>query len=226
MKKPIQAILRVLQGNIKLPDNTDVRLIQTPPENDNTPCITIDDSGGTRMLGKWFTNKDYPLPETHPQYDPKNPNQLYSRQVIVEKRGIDLDLNIWCNTEDERESIIQQIQYLFYLAQSDHYTYCLHYDKETDYCSTLDDTCPTMDNVTDMRGAKQQCINPEEYGYENIFNQYDIVRGSFDVEPAYNLDDLNTENMTFRSVIRVSCDYHDYHIIGGKISEQIKYNGD
>ena len=225
MKKPIYAILRVLQGNIKINDN-DVRLIQAPPETDNTPCITIDDSGGTRMLGKWFTNKDLPLLQGHPQYDPQDPGKLYSQQVIVEKRGIDLDLNIWCNTEDERESIINQIHYLFYLAQSDHYSYCINYDKENGNCKTLEDTCPSLTSLEDMRGVKQQCINPSEYGYQNIFTTYDIVRASFDVEPAYPLDDLNTETMTLRSVIRVSCDYYDYHRIGGKISETISYQGD
>ena len=105
MKPVIYAILRVLQGNIQLPDGTDVRLIQSPPVTDHTPCITIDDSSNTRNLGKYFTNKDLPLPETHPQYDETEPEKVWSQQVIQEKRGIDLDLNIWCNTEDEREEL-------------------------------------------------------------------------------------------------------------------------
>lgn len=219
MKKPIHAILHVLQGKIHV-DNKDVRLVQHYHPEDNTPCITIDDSGGTRTLNKFFTNKDLPLPENHPQYDPLEPNRLWSRQVITEKRGIDLDLNIWCNTEDERESIIKQIEYLFYLAQSDHYSLCSNYNVDG-VCSTLDDTCPVLSQPHDMRGAKQQCINPEEYGYKNIFTEYDLIRSSFDVEPAYNIDDLDTENPLLRSVIRVSTDYYDYHVIGGKISTNL-----
>lgn len=221
MKKIIYAILKVLQGNIQLTDGTDVRLIQSPPVTDHTPCITIDDSSNTRNLGKYFTNKDMPLPVNHPQYNQEEPDKLWSQQVIAEKRGIDIDINIWCNTEDEREEIINQVRTLFYLAQSDNYRFCQQYNKETGKCSTLDTTCPSCNTPTDKRGAKYQCINPEEYKYANIFTTYDIVRASFDVEPAYNLDEMDHENMILRSVIRVSCDYYDYHRIGGKISESI-----
>lgn len=222
MKKPIHAILKVLQGHIILTDNREVRLIQSPPQLDNTPCITIDDSGATRILEKHITNMNLPLPSNHPQYDKDNPSKLFSQQIIREKRGIDLDLNIWCNTEDEREEIIQIIRSLFYLAQSDNYMFCSKYNEETHCCSTLQTLCPTHTLTTgQMRGTKGQCISPVENGYENIFTAYDLVRSSFDVAPSYNLDDLNTENMTLRSVIRVSVDYYDYHIIGGIVADTI-----
>ena len=216
-------ILRVLQGNIIINHGeTPVRLIQSPPTTDNTPCITIDSSGGTRNLGKYFTNKDYPLPPDHPQYDHNHPERLFSRQILLEKRGVDLDLNIWCNTEDEREEIITQIRTLFYLAQSDNYRFCSNYNKNTHECNCLEETCPTFElTEPDTRGSKGQCMDPNTYGYKNIFTEYDIVRGSFDVEPAYPLDDLNKENLLMRSVIRVSCDYYDTHIIGGIVSDRI-----
>lgn len=222
MIKPIRAILRVLQGHIFLSDNREVRLIQSPPQTDNTPCITIDNSSGSRTLNKTITNKNLPLPITHPQYDPGDPNKLYSQQVIQEKRGVDLDLNIWCNTEDERAEIIQNVRTLFYLAQSDNYRFCSQYIEETHCCSTLQSICPTHNlAVGEMRGTKGQCINPTLNGYMNIFAAYDLERSSFDVEPAYDIDDLETENMTLRSIIRVSTDYYDYHTIGGIVSDNI-----
>ena len=222
MIKPIHAILRVLQGHIILSDNREVRLIQSPPQIDNTPCITIDNSSGTRTLEKHITNIDLPLPSSHPQYDPNNPEKLFSQQVIREKRGVDLDLNIWCNTEDERAEIIQIIRTLFYLAQSDNYRFCKNYDENTGCCSYLQEVCPTYElTAGHMRGTKGQCLNPSEYGYENIFTTYDMVRHSFDVEPAYDLDDYDKENMTLRSIIRVSVDYYDYHRIGGIVSDNI-----
>ena len=128
MIKPIHAIIAMLQGRIILTDSTDVRIVKRDYPIDKTPCVTIDDSGGTAIINKHITNKDYLIPNTHPQYDKDNPNQTISQQVIREERSISLDLNVWCDDEDQRDEITNKIQELFYQIQSDHYKFCQQYN--------------------------------------------------------------------------------------------------
>ena len=82
------------------------------------------------------------------------------------------------------------------------------------YCDSLQDDCRVDD--TSMRGVKGQCPKPVDYGYQNLFNRFDIIRSSFDVEPDYILDDNTTKPPTLRSIIPVTFMYYNYHNIGGK----------
>lgn len=217
MIKPIRAIITMLQGRIILQDTTDVRIVKRTYPIDKTPCITIDNSSGTAIIQKHITNKEYPIPETHPQYDEQNPNQTISQQVIREERSIDLDLHVWCDSEDERDEITSIISKLFNQIQSDHYTFCQQYhDGE---CAYLNRSCQVDD--TTARGVKKQCPKPKEYHYQNIFNAYDIIRASFDVAPSYILDDATTTPPVLRSIIRVSFSYYEYYLIGGAVSENL-----
>lgn len=217
MIKPIQAIIRMLQGRIILEDSTDVRIVKRTYPIDKTPCITIDNSGGTALIQKHITNKDYIIPEDHPQYDEENPLQTISQQVIREERSIDLDLHIWCDDEDQRDEITDKISKLFYQIQSDHYSFCQQYDDGT--CKYLNMSCKVDDSTP--RGVKKQCPKPKEYHYTNLFNAYDIIRASFDVAPPYILDDTTTTPPVLRSIIPVSFSYYEYYRIGGAVSEKI-----
>jgi len=217
MIKPIQAIIRMLQGRIILNDGTDVRIVKRDYPIDKTPCITIDNSSGTAVIQKNITNKDYVIPKTHPQYDPNKPNQTISQQVIREQRNITLDLSVWCDNEDERDEITDKISELFYQIQSDHYTFCANYNNGN--CTFLKDECQVDDNS--FRGVKKQCPKPTEYHYQNLFTIFDIIRATFDVAPSYILDDLTTNPPVRRSIIRVSFSYYDYYNIGGAVSEKI-----
>lgn len=216
MIKPIRAILNILQGRITLDSGT-VWIIKRDYPYDHTPCITIDDSTGTNTVQKNIINKEYPIPKNHPQYDPNNPDKTISQQVIREERIIDLDINIWCDTEDEREEITKQISDLFDKVQSDHYTYCSNYNDGE--CLYLEDDCKVDDDTS--RGVKKQCPHPEEYHYQNIFTLYDIIRPSFNVEPAYDMDDFTVKPVVLRSIVNVTFSYYDYHIIGGAVSSNL-----
>ena len=217
MIKPMQAILRILQGRIILTDGTDVRIIKREYPIDKTPCITIDNSSGTAIIQKNITNKDYVIPQNHPQYDSNKPNQTISQQVMREERSIVLELNIWCDNEEERDEITNKITELFYQVQADHYKFCDNYNNGN--CNFLNRSCQVNSNT--IRGIKKQCPKPYEYHYKNIFKTYDIIRATFDVAPPYILDDLTTTPPTMRSIIRVSFSYYDYYNIGGAVSETI-----
>ena len=220
MIKPIRAIIRMLQGRVILEDSTDVRIVKRDYPIDKTPCITIDNSSGTAVIQKNITYKDFRIPEDHPQYDKDNPNKTISQQVIREERNITLDLNVWCDDEDERDEISEKIRQLLYQVQSDHYTFCKNYNNGN--CTFLEGSCQ-VDNTT-MRGVKGQCPKPKDYHYENIFNTFDIIRATFDVAPPYIFDDLTTNPPTLRSIIRVSFSYYNYYNIGGAVSKTLNVN--
>ena len=219
MIKPIQAIIRILQGKVILRDGTDVRVVKREYPIDKTPCITIDNSSGTAVIQKNITNKEYIIPSNHPQYDSQNPSKKISQQVIREERNITLELNVWCDNEDQREEICDKIRELFYKVQADHYTYCANYNSGN--CTYLKTTCKVD---TSPRGIKGQCPKPREYHYKNIFTIFDIIRATFDVAPSYILDDLTTTPPTLRSIITVSFSYYDYYNIGGGANKGITVN--
>lgn len=222
MIKPIQALLKILHNNVILNDGTVIKVIKRPYPQDMTPCITIDNSGGTAIIQKNITNKEYIIPADHPQYDSNDPSQTISQQVIREERRISLELSLWCDTENQRDEIAAKVMELFYKVQSDYYKFCKNYDNGN--CLFLDGKCQV--NSSSGRGVKQQCPKPTEYDYENIFKQYDIIRATFDVTPPYILDDLTTNPPTLRSIIEVTFSYYDYHKIGGAVSERLTFNGE
>ena len=204
----------MIQGRIMI-DETPVYVIKREFPVDKTPCMTIDNSGGTAIVDKHIIDKVCKLPETHPQYDEDNPYR--SQQVIREERSISLDLSIWCDSEDERDRITDAVMDCFYKIQSDHYTYCSQYNDGT--CDYLEEDCKVT--PYSMRGIKAQCPKPKDYHYENIFHRWDIIRTSFDVEPPYDMDELNQKPPIRRSIIRISFSYYDYYNIGGAITEHL-----
>lgn len=218
MIKPIQVMIAILQGKIILDNGLDVRIVKREYPIDKTPCITIDNSGGTTVLKKHVTNKDYILSPNHPQYDESNPNKTISQQVIREQRSISLELNIWCDNEDERDEITAKISELFYQVQSDHYKFCNNYNDG--HCQFLDRSCEAL-NKNYMRGIKNQCPKPNEYHYQNVFKTFDIIRATFDVAPPYILDDITTKPPVLRSIIQVSFSYYEYYRIGGAVSDKL-----
>lgn len=209
MIKPISALIHMLQGRVILKDNTDVRIIKREYPIDKTPCLTIDDSGGTALIQKKVIDKDCLVK-----------GEVISQQVIREQRSITLNLNVWCDSEDERDEITDKIGEVFYKVQSDYYEYCTQYDEGQ--CTALDAKCKVTTGT--MRGVKNQCPNPSEYGYQNLFNRFNIIRSSFDVEPPYTLDDLTTTPPIRRSIIKISFMYYDYYNIGGAITQNLTFD--
>ena len=201
MITPIRFILDVLQGQISTATEQ-VPVIKDPTPNDRTPCITIDNSSGTGVVEKHITYID-------------------SEQVIREERTIDLDLNIWCDSEDDRDTITNNVRECFFKLQSDHYTYCVKYNDGD--CLSLEAPCRAIESNS-FRGLKNQCPKPYDYEYMNLFTKHHIIRSTFDVTPPYILDDMSTTPITLRSIIRVSFSYYDYYNIGGERITNLSLN--
>ena len=218
MIPPLNAIKRILWGNVRYKDKL-VPVIKRSYPYDKTPCITIDDSGGSSFGERFILNEYYPVDSSHPQYDKDNPFRKIPQQVIREYYNTTLNINIWCNNEDEREALSNTVQDLFYKAQSDHYLFCNNYhDGE---CSYLGTGCYGEHFDTNNRGVKHQCTNPLVYGYENIFTTYNLIRSSFHLDPPFTLDDNSKTEPVLRSVLRLHTGFYTDHIIGGLVSENI-----
>lgn len=174
---------------------------------DQTPCITIDDTGGVAVFQKHITTR-------------KVDQEM--KQVLQERKNATVQIHVWCDSEKEREEINNQIMTLFYQMQTDHYMFCTNYEEGV--CKYLETACPSIDDSSNMRTSKNQCPNPKEYGYCNLFKKYHIIRNTFNLEPPFSLDDLTTTRPTLHSVFKCTMTYHTYYTIGGNTIQDIIFN--
>ena len=224
MIPPLQAIRRVLWGNIVL-DGKKIPVVKQGYPYDKSPCVTIDDSGGSVFVDRWIGNVEYPLPVDHPQYDAHNPFKMFPQQVLREYYETTVNIHVWANTEDEREQLNNIVSNLVREAQSDHYKFCDNYhDGE---CTSMGTGCYTEHfNKINSRLIKHQCPKPELYGYKNIFTTYNLIRASFYLNQPYNLNDYSKDSTMLRSVLKLHTGYYTDHIIGGIVSDNVVFKGD
>lgn len=206
MNTVIKALLRVLRGNITINDKV-VPVVKRNYPLDKTPCIIIENSGGSNTLNKYRLNLHYPTSDD-PLCD-----------VLKTEKTCTVQIHVYCNNENDRENINTQINELFNKAESDHYQLCDNYNDGE--CKYLNSECPAQTNKY-SRGVKGQCPKPEEYHYSNIYSTYSLKREYCNFEEPFDLDDLNTMPPTLHSVFKVNANYYTYHRLGGNISEKIE----
>lgn len=223
MINPVKALLFLFKGKIRV-GNTIIPVIKRNYPIDKTPCVTIEDTTGGRTYRTDFLQMKLPLPTSHPQFDSNDPDRLFPQQVLRMKRNITLNLNVWCNSEEERDMILTQIDLIIKWVFSNNYHHCTNFNNSTNFCETLNRECEAIQSING-RGIKNQCPNPEEYSYQNIFGKYHLLPKTFNVEPPFSLDDFNTEPPALRSVIKVTTDYYEYYRIGGNEIEDITFEG-
>lgn len=222
MIPPVKAVKRVLWGNIVL-DGVKIPVIKRSYPYDKTPCVTIDDSGGSAFINRQILNVPYAVSNDHPQYDIENPFKKIPQQVLREYYETTLNINVWSNSEDERERLNNIILDLFYEAQSDNYKFCNNYHDGD--CVFMDNTCygEHFDGVL-SKVVKHQCPNPLVYGYENIFTTYNLIRASFHLDQPFSLDDMGKDSVLLRSVLKLHTGYYIDYIIGGLVDVDLEYD--
>lgn len=206
MHKMEYFILDVLQGRLSDVNGESVRLIQAPPQYNNIPCITVDNSAGTSILN---SNK------TNITFDGRR------QEAIITEYEADLRLDIWALKETTRQTLINQINECFMKALSDHYEYCTSYNDGT--CTPREADClvDLPEYALDKRAVKKQCPCPNELPYQNLWSKHHIDMTTFTINPAYDLDELNETEPVLRSRFDISFNYKDCYIIGGKTSQDI-----
>lgn len=146
------------------------------------PCVTLDLGAGTTTDYYWHDLDD----DGH--------------EIVWQHCTSDINLNVWCNTEQERESLTAQIQECFHKEKLYHYSYCSQYD---------DGNCSSGGRcgVNTSGSAKQVCPDPYLYGYESLRAKHGIVDNSVRVEPPFDMDEFDRKPPLLRSVLRCSGEY-------------------
>ena len=204
MIKPIQATLHILRGNINHNGKT-VPVIKRNYPLDKTPCINIDDSASVVTINKKIYNRD-------------NTN---TQTLRIHRKTI-LNIHLWCDNEQDREDLSNQITTLFNMAWTDHYFHCKNYNRETMECNNLQRQCPTITQEKHLyKSSKNKCPQPQEYGYRNIFTEYDLIKASWDLQTPYSNDNIQTKPPTLHNIFKLNTEYYDYVDMGGITSNKL-----
>ena len=211
LRKPIQAIIQILRGNVICEGKT-VPVIKRNYPLDKTPCINIDDSASTVTVKKQIYNKTI--------------NGEKKECIRIHRKTL-LNIHLWCDTENQRADLSNQITTLFNMAYIDDYHFCTNYDKETCQCSTQEQECLSISNSTHLyKSIKNKCPKPIDYKYENIFTRYDLIKSKWDLQVPFSNDNINTKPPVLHNIFRLNAEYYDYIEIGGITSNNLYYKKD
>lgn len=137
---------------------------------------------------------------------------------IVYERSCEININLWCNTEDERETISDQIMECFNKEEAGHYTYCSNYDDGT--CNTTGESCLAEQGGT-ARARKNLCPSPMGMGYESLRSSCNIISGSLNVGSPVMLDEYGEHPPLLRNMFRVVAGYYDVYDVGGDLLDDV-----
>lgn len=201
MNKLERYLVDLLQG--RLSDN--VQVVKQFSQHRSLPVVTLD----TGMM---------PVTQDFRELTP-----VKSHEYLIFHREAEININVWCNTEEERERITQEILHLFYMEQTHHYSYCVQYNKDTQVCNTTGEQCEAITKTTGLT-AKHRCPRPYDLNYRSISYKYNIENGSLNINPPYSLDELNEKPPLLRSIMYVEAEYSDIYDCEGHELDKISYN--
>lgn len=144
--------------------------------------------------------------------------EIDCKQYIQKEYLAELWINIWCNTEEQRQTLIQQIDNRINQTLANHYTTCTHYNNET--CSKTDETCEALTSQSN-RAFKNQCPNLENY--QSFFNKNHIPKRTFKVLSVTDLDELEPSQSVLRTIFKLEMNYITYFEIGGRSFENFNF---
>ena len=174
---------------------------------DKTPCITID--GMNRDYGRRRRQQItvmYPLQKSHPLYDENHPHRKYPHVAEYVVKDYEVYIHVWCNTEEERELIVDQIYDSLFFCMNNHHHYCTRYNHKTKICSTTGEECMALYDKG-YHGLRGQCPNTKKYRFENILTANNILMYSVHISPHYEDDDLDEREPLKHSVIEIPLKY-------------------
>lgn len=197
----VNAFWEILKGNIIYNDKN-IPIVKRLKSRDKTPCITIDQASDMQV------KRDYRTDAT---------------QRIVLEHNAEIWLNIWCDTEEERHTILSQIRLLFFKALGNHYSLCSHYNGGT--CTFLDRECEAL-TVSNGRSAKSQCPHPHNNDYTSWFSRHHIVKNTFRLSAISEMDELDVAEPVLRTLIKFDLNYIISHDLGGHVPTDLIFEDD
>lgn len=195
----VNAFYQILKGRIKINDEK-IKVIHRLKSRDQTPCITIEQAAEIQM------KRDYRTDAT---------------QRVVIENNVEIWVNIWCDTEEERHTMISQIKRIFFEALANHFSLCSHYTEGQ--CEFLNRECEAL-NITNGRTAKRQCPYPKENDYTSWFKEHHIIKNSFKLSGVQDMDELDIADPVLRTLIKFDLNYINSHDMGGLIPEDLIFD--
>ena len=169
-------LVDLLQGYLTY-DDKPVQVVKNFNHNPSRPVITLDIQ--SVIVQKIYN--DPSLCERHWDY------------------RSDININLWCDNEAQRQNLVEQILDCFYKEQTSHYRYCPNY--ENGNCKTLTAVCPATTRTN------SRCPKPDEHGFTSLQYRHNIVQGSLIVEHPFELDEVSDHPPLLRSIFRCTADY-------------------
>ena len=176
-------LVKLLQGHITLNGEVVEVRRQFNPQG-HLPCITLD-------LG---------IEDTTDYYY----HSFHEKERVYFRRSSEIQINTWCNKEEDRESINTQIMSCFYDAIEHDYTYCTQYTNGR--CKTQGKACPCV-SPTSSRAHKRKCPDPDLYKYESLQTRYGLLVGTTMLSPPRYMDEEGEHPPLLRSVFTATTDY-------------------
>lgn len=206
-----KTFVKILREKIYVHDKLIPVVIKDYPL-DKTPCITI--SGFNRDRGQHRRQQVdvlSKLDENHPLYDPKYPERRYPHSAEYNVKSYEITIHIWCDTEDERELIENQIYDCLFYCMNLHYAFCVRFDSKTKCCETSGEICEA---ITDKgyHGLRGVCPNIHNHPL-NIMSKNGIIKNSVHINPSYEDDSKDKREPLKHSVIEVNLDYKRIKVI-------------
>lgn len=168
---------------------------------DLTPCVTV------QLADESFQRRHY-VEIDHVQYSRK----LYDANLWI---------NVWCNTEEERQDLIDAIYLRINQAEEHHYTTCANFDYPTKNCNKSMNVCETL-NSQGGRANKGQC--PNIVDYNSFFETNNIPKRHFRINSVTDLDELDSSEPILRTIFRLQMQYYSFYRIGGRVFNSIHIN--
>lgn len=200
-----KTFVEILRDKIHVHDNVIPVVIKDYPY-DTTPCITI--SGFNRDKGKHRrqqVNVKHKLHPSHPLYDPKYPERRYPHTAEYSVKSYEIAIHVWCDTEEERELIVDQVYDCLFYCMNLHYMFCVRFDRKSKCCETSGEICDAITNKG-YHGLRGIC--PSHHNHPlNIMSKNGIIKNSVHISPHYEDDSRDKRAPLKHSVIEVTLDY-------------------
>lgn len=186
------AVWALLKDNITFNGETVIPLIRRLTPGDETPCITIEQAAETQLKRKIFSRE---------------------HEIIRLTNNCEVWINVWCDNEEQRTTIVEQIENRIFEALGNHHTTCGNYNDGI--CESLNTECEAL-IIDNGRTSKNQCPFPKENNYLNWFHAHNIVKNTFKISGRSNMDELNLSQPVLRTLIQLNMNYHIFRDIGGR----------
>ena len=217
-----KTFVKILRGKIHVDEKPIPVVIKDYPY-DKTPCVTISgfnrDKGSHRRQQVTVKSK---LSENHPLYDPKYPERRYPHSAEYSVKSYEIDIHVWCDTEEQRELIVNQIYDCLFYCMNLHYAFCVRYDSKSRTCETNGEICEA---ITDKgyHGLRGQCPNHHNEPL-NIMSKEGIIKNSVHISPHYEADFRDKREPLKHSVIEVNLDYKRIKVMKSNPTFKIESN--